>query len=86
MSKNKKFENMTNQTKTGKWGFLLKLSWTRSHEIFYNSPNPLACVMALSNLSFNFPLLEYSGNRRTLKQVWAVGSLQEQQNKTVKML
>ena len=79
MSKNKKFENMTNQTKTGRWGFLLKL-------IFYNSPNPLACVMALSNLSFNFPLLEYSGNRRTLKQVWAVGSLQEQQNKTVKML
>ena len=42
----------------------------------YSKPKPLACVMAFRSLSFSFPLLEYSGSRRTLKHVCAVGSLQ----------
>lgn len=35
----------------------------------YSMPNPLAYVMAFSNLSLSFSLLEYSGSKRTLKQV-----------------
>ena len=46
------------------------------HCVLYSKPNPLACVMAFRSLSFSFPLLEYSGSRRTLKHVCAVGSLQ----------
>lgn len=35
----------------------------------YSMPNPLAYVMAFNNLSLSFSLLEYSGSKRTLKQV-----------------
>ena len=45
----------------------------------YSRPKPLAWVMAFRSLSLSFSLLEYSGNRRTLKHVWAVGNLQEEQ-------
>ena len=45
----------------------------------YSRPKPLAWVMAFRSLSLSLSLLEYSGNRRTLKHVWAVGNLQEEQ-------
>jgi len=37
--------------------------------IYYSMPNPLAYVMAFSNLSLSFSLLEYSGSKSTLKHV-----------------
>lgn len=43
--------------------------------------------MAFNNLSLSFSLLEYSGSKRTLKQVWDVGNLyrekgEKQENKS----
>ena len=41
--------------------------------------------MAFNNLSLSFSLLEYSGSKRTLKQVWDVGNLyREKEEKTGK--
>lgn len=45
------------------------LSFSFFSVFFYSMPNPLAYVMAFNNLSLSFSLLEYSGSKRTLKQV-----------------
>lgn len=52
----------------------------------YSMPNPLAYVMAFNNLSLSFSLLEYSGSKRTLKQVWDVGNLNKEKGKNRKII